>query len=57
VADPAFKDLLRRAAKDDPVMKLSQDEFFDEVYWKPAFASFKTNKLGSWPKAPARTRP
>jgi chitosanase len=45
VADSTFKDLLRRAAKDDPVMKLSQDEFFDEVYWKPAFEWFKTNKF------------
>jgi chitosanase len=43
VDDAIFKDLLRRAGKDDPVMKQAQDEFFDEVYWKPAFAWFQQN--------------
>lgn len=33
---------LREAGR-DPVMKEAQDEFFDEVYWKPAFEFFKDN--------------
>jgi chitosanase len=31
-----FKDLLKRAGKEDPVMKKVQDVFFDERYYKPA---------------------
>ena len=43
VNDSVFKDLLRRAGKEDPVMKQAQDEFFDEVYWQPAFEWFNKN--------------
>jgi len=32
-----------REAGNDPVMKEAQDEFFDDVYWKPAFEFFKDN--------------
>jgi chitosanase len=43
VDDSVFKDLLRRAGKEDPVMRQAQDEFFDEFYWEPAFGWFKKN--------------
>jgi chitosanase len=45
VDDSTFKNLLSRAGKDDPVMKQAQDEFFDEVYWEPAFEWFKKNEF------------
>jgi chitosanase len=32
----AFRDLLRRAGREDPVMQRVQDQFFDERYFKPA---------------------
>ena len=31
-----FKNLLRRAGREDPVMRRTQDRFFDEVYFRPA---------------------
>lgn len=31
-----FKDLLVRAARQDQVMRDTQDAFFDQVYWQPA---------------------
>ena len=31
-----FKSLLRRAGKEDPVMRTTQDKFFDDVYFRPA---------------------
>jgi chitosanase len=31
-----FRDLLRRAGREDPVMHSVQDQFFDERYFKPA---------------------
>lgn len=31
-----FKALLRKAGKEDPVMRMIQDDFFDQVYFKPA---------------------
>jgi chitosanase len=34
--DPNFKNLLKRAGKEDPVMKRTQDSFFDRVYYRPA---------------------
>ena len=34
--DPNFKNLLRRAGKEDQVMKRTQDSFFDRVYYRPA---------------------
>ncbi len=37
-----FCDLLRKAGKEDPVMKLSQDQFFDGKYYTPAFQWFTT---------------
>ena len=40
VDDAHFKKLLVRAAKEDPLMKGAQDEFFDKVYWTPAFKWF-----------------
>lgn len=33
-----FKALLRKAGKEDPVMRNIQDGFFDQVYFKPAVA-------------------
>jgi chitosanase len=36
VDDAAFKDLLRRAGREDPVMGHIQDEFFDNAYYLPA---------------------
>ncbi|HEV2799862.1 MAG TPA: chitosanase [Pyrinomonadaceae bacterium] len=34
--DANFKNLLRRAGRQDPVMRRVQDRFFDEVYFRPA---------------------
>ena len=34
--DKSFKALLRKAGKEDPVMKDVQDSFFEEAYFKPA---------------------
>jgi len=34
--DTAFKSLLRRAGRQDPVMKTIQDQFFEETYFLPA---------------------
>jgi len=34
--DQVFKNLLISAAREDVVMRTTQDEFFDTVYWKPA---------------------
>jgi chitosanase len=34
--DAAFKTLLRRAGRDDPVMRHIQDQFFEDVYFRPA---------------------
>lgn len=31
-----FKNLLRRAGREDAVMRRTQDQFFDEVYFRPA---------------------
>lgn len=36
--DAEFKRLLRRAGKEDPVMRRVQDEFFDDAYFRPAMA-------------------
>lgn len=44
VNDSHFKALLKEASK-DPIMIQSQDEFFDEVYWKPAVKFFTENKF------------
>ena len=37
VDDSHFKNLLVCAAKEDPLTKEAQDEFFDKAYWTPAF--------------------
>ena len=36
VDDSTFKNLLRRAGGEDPVMRTVQDQFFDERYFQPA---------------------
>ena len=36
VDNEPFKDLLKRAGKEDPVMWATQDKFFDKVYYLPA---------------------
>ncbi|MEW6134394.1 MAG: peptidoglycan-binding protein [Bacteroidales bacterium] len=38
-----FKKLLRDAARNDPVMRLVQDVFFEEVYFAPAQTFFESN--------------
>lgn len=45
VEDPNFKMLLRRAGREDPVMKRVQDSFFDEAYFKPAIAWARKNEF------------
>jgi chitosanase len=42
VADKSFISLLKTASK-DPIMKESQDSFFDTHYWQPAKAWFDKN--------------
>jgi chitosanase len=34
--DANFKELLKRAAREDPLMRKTQDSFFDRVYYRPA---------------------
>src|SRR5437879_5907692 len=36
--DPTFKSLLRKAGREDPVMRQIQDAFFDDRYFRPAIA-------------------
>ncbi|QNO26113.1 murein L,D-transpeptidase catalytic domain family protein [Sphingopyxis sp. OPL5] len=36
VDDERFKSLLRKAGNEDPVMRQTQDRFFDEIYFQPA---------------------
>jgi len=36
VDDAAFKDLLRRAGREDDIMRRIQDQFFENAYFKPA---------------------
>ncbi|NCI46098.1 chitosanase [Sediminibacterium soli] len=38
-----FRDLLKKAGKEDPLMKTTQDAFFDSKYYQPAFAWFSAN--------------
>jgi chitosanase len=38
-----FKDLLKSAGNEDPVMRSTQDEFFDLAYYKPAYEFFDKN--------------
>jgi chitosanase len=39
----SFKRLLRRAAREDPLMTDAQDAFFDKAYWVPAERWFEKN--------------
>jgi len=41
--DATFKDLLRRAGNEDPVMKRTQDIFFDRRYFQPALGWARNN--------------
>ncbi len=43
VDNKTFKDLLRSAAKDDAIMRSTQDEFFDLAYYNPAYEFFTKN--------------
>jgi len=43
VNDDTFKSLLRQAAQEDPVMRTTQDTFFDLIYYRPAFQFFDSN--------------
>lgn len=38
-----FKNLLRKSAREDAVMRTSQDEFFDKLYYQPALQFFEKN--------------
>lgn len=38
-----FKNLLRKAGREDPVMARTQDKFFDEVYFRPAMKWARQN--------------
>lgn len=42
VTNSTFLNLLKNASK-DPIMRSSQDDFFDIRYWNPAFEFFKEN--------------
>lgn len=39
----AFKNLLIKAGKEDPIMRKTQDEFFDREYYFPAMLFFEQN--------------
>ncbi|MDI6767640.1 MAG: chitosanase [Bacteroidota bacterium] len=43
--DEAFKDLLKLSAREDPIMRETQDEFFDIYYYNPAFQFFTENSF------------
>jgi chitosanase len=43
VDDHTFKDLLRRAGNEDPVMRETQDAFFDRRYFQPALQWARNN--------------
>lgn len=40
-----FKNLLRKSAREDEVMRVSQDVFFDTLYYQPALHFFEKNKF------------
>ncbi|GAB2594559.1 chitosanase [Spirosoma areae] len=40
VDEGVFKSLLRKAAREDPIMRSTQDEFFDILYYTPALLFF-----------------
>ncbi len=41
--DARFKTLLAKAAREDPVMRSTQDSFFDSAYYGPALRFFEIN--------------
>ncbi|MCW3162444.1 chitosanase [Chryseobacterium oryctis] len=43
VDDADFKKLLKRSAKEDIIMRTTQDEFFDVLYYQPALHFFEKN--------------
>ena len=43
--DLAFKSLLKQSALKDPLMRQAQDEFFEQLYYQPAFHFFKGNQF------------
>lgn len=43
--DNNFRNLLKRAAKEDVIMRNSQDNFFDTYYYQPALFWFEGNKF------------
>lgn len=45
VDNTEFKKLLKRAANEDVIMRNAQDEFFDTVYYLPAFHFFEGNEF------------
>ncbi|MBB4804820.1 chitosanase [Chryseobacterium defluvii] len=45
VDNTVFKNLLRRSAREDSIMRKCQDEFFDILYYQPALHFFQKNKF------------
>lgn len=43
--DTVFKNLLKNAGQNDPVMKSTQDVFFDQLYYQPAYNWFTSMKF------------
>lgn len=43
VDNKAFKELLKKSARDDVIMRNTQDEFFDLAYYNPAYEFFDKN--------------
>ncbi|WP_239524862.1 chitosanase [Leptobacterium flavescens] len=43
--DPDFKELLKRAARHDDIMRTTQDEFFDIYYFQPAYIWFNGHEF------------
>lgn len=43
--DTTFKSLLKNAGQNDPIMKTTQDVFFDQLYYQPAFKWFTSMKF------------
>ncbi len=45
--DERFKALLIRAGQEDPVMRCTQDDFFDESYWQPSLIWMRQHELST----------
>lgn len=41
--DDVFKSLLKKAAREDKIMQDTQDDFFDKIYYQPAYKFFEVN--------------